>query len=186
MGPSVDRVTLTSTIDADAVAVATELGGLPLALATAGAYLGQVSVSWSTYLRLYKESWRKLQQTSPGLGSYEDRTLYSTWQISYDHVQQRSATAAQVLRFWAYLDNRDIWFELVQHVDDYDPEWMQALAEDEISFHQVMCVLTGHGLVDPDPTSPEQRESAGYSMHSCVHSWTMHVLNQAWDQALRV
>jgi hypothetical protein len=24
----------------------------------------------------------------------------------------------------------------------------------------------------------------GYSMHSCVHSWTVHVLNQEWDSGM--
>ena len=69
--------------DPDAVAIARELNGLPLALATAGAYLDQVSTSFSDYLRLYNSSWLKLQQTSPEVISYEDRALYSTWKLSF-------------------------------------------------------------------------------------------------------
>lgn len=41
-------------LDPDAIMLARELDGLPLALATAGAYLDQVAVSLSDYLRLYK------------------------------------------------------------------------------------------------------------------------------------
>ena len=67
--------------------LAKELDGFPLALATAGAYLDQVAISFSDYLRLYRTSWSKLQKTSPELTSYEDRTLYSTWQVSFDHVK---------------------------------------------------------------------------------------------------
>jgi hypothetical protein len=51
--------------------------GLPLALATAGAYLDQVLTSFSDYLRLYRESWLKLQRTGPEVSSYGDRALYS-------------------------------------------------------------------------------------------------------------
>jgi hypothetical protein len=30
--------------------------------------------------------------------------------------------------------------------------------------------------------SPQELiESKGYSIHRCVHSWTVHVLNQEWD-----
>ena len=72
------RTALISTLDPDAVKLAMELDGLPLALATAEAYLEQVAISLSDYLRLYKESWAKLQESSPELASYEDRTLYST------------------------------------------------------------------------------------------------------------
>ena len=68
------------------------LDGLPLALATAGAYLKQAAICFSDYLRLYEESWAKLQKTSPELSSYEDRTLYSTWQISFEHVERRNVT----------------------------------------------------------------------------------------------
>jgi hypothetical protein len=64
--------------DADALKLAEVLDGLPLALATAGAYLKQVAIGFSDYLRLYNKSWAKLQKTSPVLRSYKDRTLYST------------------------------------------------------------------------------------------------------------
>lgn len=92
-------------MDPDAMELAKELDGLPLALATAGAYLDQITRSFSDYLRLYKESWARLKETSPGLGAYEDRTLYSTWQISFDNIKQRSPLSADLLRLWAYFDN---------------------------------------------------------------------------------
>ena len=98
--------------DADAAELAKELDGLPLALVTAGAYLKQAAIAFSDYLRLYKKSWAKLQKTSPELSSYEDRTLYSTWQISFELVKQRNLLSAQLLRLWAYFDNQDVWFEL--------------------------------------------------------------------------
>jgi hypothetical protein len=75
------RKSLILNLDPDAVRLAEELDGLPLALATAGAYLNQTAMSFSDYLRLYKASWAKLQRTSPELISYEDRTLFSTWQL---------------------------------------------------------------------------------------------------------
>src|SRR4051794_20251381 len=117
-------------LDPDAERLAKELDGLPLALATAGAYLHQAAMSFSDYLRLYKGSWVKLQKMSPNLSSYEDRTLYSTWQISFDHVKQQNELSAMLLRLWAYLDNQDLWFELLRHVDLKDPEWIRELTED--------------------------------------------------------
>ena len=80
---------LTFVLDSDAKRLAKELDGLPLALATAGAYLNQTAISFSDYLRLYKESWAKLQKTTPELSSYEDRTLYSTWQVSFTRIEQQ-------------------------------------------------------------------------------------------------
>ncbi|KAL9073480.1 MAG: hypothetical protein Q9161_002901 [Pseudevernia consocians] len=67
--------------DPKAAELAKELDGLPLALATAGAYLKEVTFSFEDYLEAYHTSWRELQRTSPQLTSYEDRQLYSTWQL---------------------------------------------------------------------------------------------------------
>ncbi|KAN0072319.1 hypothetical protein V8E54_009248 [Elaphomyces granulatus] len=170
--------------DPDAVKLAEELDGLPLALATAGAYLDQTAIGFSDYLRLYKASWTKLLKTSPGLSSYEDRTLYSTWQLSFDHVKQRNELSAKLLQLWAYFDNQDIWFELLQHSNSEDPGWIRRLTEDELSFNEAIRVLSDHGLVEVDMSSQELIESRGYSIHSCVHSWTIYVLNQEWDYDL--
>ncbi|KAF2434644.1 kinesin light chain 1, partial [Tothia fuscella] len=170
--------------DPDAVRLAKELDGLPLALATAGAYLDQVAVSFKDYLRLYKESWGRLQKSSPELSSYEDRTLYSTWQISFDHVEQQNGLSAKLLRLWAYFDNQDLWFELLQHGDSEDPDWIKQLTQDEFSFYDAIRVLIDHGLVGVDMSLQEQVESRGYSVHGCVHSWAIHVLNQKWDYGL--
>ncbi|PVH70491.1 hypothetical protein DL98DRAFT_564159 [Cadophora sp. DSE1049] len=146
----------------DTIMLARELDGLPLALATAGAYLDQVA------------SWVQLQESSPELDSYEDRTLYSTWQISFDHVKQQSA----------YFDSQDLWLKLLQHSDSNDPDWVRELTNDELSFHGAMRVLSDHGLVEVEKSSLELVESQGYSIHGCVHSWTVHVLNQEWNYDL--
>jgi hypothetical protein len=173
-----------SSADLDAIKLAKKLDGLPLALATAGAYLGQAATSFFTYLRLYEELWEKLQKTSPELSSYEDRTLYSTWQISFEHVERQNILSAQLLCLWAYFDNQDLWFELFQHCDSEDPDWIQELVEDELCFHGAMRILSDHGLVEVDKLSLELLESRGYSIHGCVHLWTVHVLNQEWDYNL--
>jgi hypothetical protein len=45
-------------------------------------------------------------------------------------------------------------------------------------------MLCDHGLVKADTSSQEWVELRGYSMHGCVHSWTIHVLNQEWNHDL--
>ena len=70
-----------------------------------------------------------------------------------------------------------MWFESLQHSNTEDVNWIQELIEDEFSFHGAMRVLSDHGLVEVEKPSPELVESQGYSIHGCVHSWTVHVLN---------
>jgi tetratricopeptide (TPR) repeat protein len=165
------------------VALAKELDGLPLALATAGAYLDQIATSFLDYLRLYHASWLKLQRTSPEVSSY-DRALYSTWQLSFDHVKQQNELSAKLLQLWAYFDNDNIWFELVRHGDSSDLDWFSQLIEDKLSFNQAMRMLCNHGLTEADMSSHERIESRGYSIHGCAHSWTIYTLNQEWDYGM--
>ena len=154
-------------------------------MATAGAYLDQVSTSFADYIRLYKKSWLKLQQTSPQINSYEDRQLYSTWQLSLDHIIQQSSFSAKLLKLWAYFDNQDLWFELLREGRSSGLNWLRQVTEDELEFNKAMRVLCDHGLVEVNkPFERGEAELRGYGIHSCVHSWTIHVVNREWDAGL--
>ena len=170
--------------DRDAIALVKELDGLPLALSAAGVYLEHVTTSFSDYLRFYKASWLKLQMRSPRLSSYEDRSLYTTWQITFDRIEQQNAASAKLLKLWAYFDRQDVWFELLQHTKSADDEWIQKLTEDELNFNEAVALLCSFGLVDADRSLQQQSGTGGYSVHSCVHSWTVFVLNKEWDKGL--
>lgn len=143
-----------------------------------------MTTSFSDYLRLYKASWLKLQTTSPQLTTYEDRSLYTTWQITLDRIQQRNAASAKLLKLWAYFDRQDVWFQLLRHATPTDDESIRKLIEDELNFTEAVMLLCSFGLVDADRTLQLQVGSGGYSMHSCVHSWTVFVLNKEWDEGL--
>ncbi|KAF1815003.1 hypothetical protein P152DRAFT_447276 [Eremomyces bilateralis CBS 781.70] len=151
--------------DPDAAKLVKELDGLPLALATSGAYLEQVTTSLAEYLRLYTELWLKLQKKSPELSSYEGR-LYSTWDISYKQVQQQNRLSTRLLQLWPYFDNRDLWFELLLHSDIGDPEWVREFTEDRVNFDGAIRVLCNHGLVEADSTSQKKVESQGRGLRS--------------------
>ncbi|CAG9952144.1 unnamed protein product [Clonostachys rosea f. rosea IK726] len=166
--------------DMDARDLVEKLDGLPLALATAGAYLRHVAASCSDYLRLYTKSWARLHASTPDLGSYQDRTLSSTWQVSYEQVKEKNALAAHLLQWWAYFSNEDVWFELLQPYDDEGTPWIFEL-KDELNFNSAIGILQDYGFVEPHRLSPDLIESRGYSIHACLHSWTIHTLNQDCD-----
>ncbi|CAN9331109.1 unnamed protein product [Alternaria alternata] len=122
--------------DPNARKLAEELDGLPLALATAGAYFHLVSTSLAEYLQLYRQSWLRLQQKMPRLLLYEDRALYSMWNISLDHVKQQSELATKLLQLWAYFDNQNVWLELLQEGRENAPEWFCELMRDRLVFNK--------------------------------------------------
>ena len=46
-------------------------------------------------------------------------------------------------------------------------------------------MLCDHALVEADAASKDDSiESQGYSMHSCMHAWTKHVVNESWDDEM--
>jgi hypothetical protein len=65
---------------------------------------------------------------SPEVSTYEDRQLYSTWQLSLDHIKQQSELSAKLLKLWAYFDNQDLWFELLREERTGGPDWWAGLA----------------------------------------------------------
>ena len=121
---------------------------------------------------------------SPQLSSYEDRTLYTTWQNTFDHIEQRNTASAKLLKLCAYFDRQDVWFELLQHTKSADDEWIQKLAEDELNFNEAVTLLCSFGLVDVDWPLQQQSGTGGYSVHSCVHSWTVFVLSKEWVEGI--
>ncbi|SPO01721.1 uncharacterized protein DNG_04394 [Cephalotrichum gorgonifer] len=139
--------------DTGAIKLAKALGGLPLALSTAGAYLNGVSISFAQYLALYQGSWLK-----------------------------HSSNAAELLRLWAYFDNQDLWFGLLRAGYETGPDWFQDLTHNILQFHEAIRVLCQYGLAGPNKASDKnEMELQGYSMHACVHMWAVHVLNEKQD-----
>lgn len=170
-------------LDPHAVQLAEKLDGLPLALATAGAYLYQVSTSLQDYLAHYNNSWMKLQKTSPRLESYQD-ALYSTWNISYEHICSQNESAGKLLQLWGYFDNQDLWYELLAKGGGFGPEWFSSMVRDELSFNESMRLLCDHALVHshaPSRGNSSHVAASGYSMHGCVHAWIMYALNSKRD-----
>jgi tetratricopeptide (TPR) repeat protein len=164
--------------DPSAEALARKLDGLPLALSTAGAYLSQVPTSWQQYLQDYEAAWGQLQKLSPQLLTYENRAMFSTWNMSYESVQRQNEAAAMLLRLWAFFGHEDLWYELLRQGREDGPKWLRDLTETRLSFDYGMRVLCNHGLVEARSTGPlDGPECGGYSVHGCVHSWMIHVLN---------
>ncbi|XWW92746.1 hypothetical protein V2A60_000672 [Cordyceps javanica] len=168
--------------DPDAIKLVQRLDGLPLAIATAGAYLDQIAMRCDEYLQLYHDSWLQLQKKSPRL-TYYDQTLYSTWNISYSRIEQQSPVAAKLLRQWAYFSNEDLWYELLKEGGSHGVDWLQELTGMKFEFDDIMRILCNHGLVAADLATCKL-ESVGYSVHGCVHEWMIHVLNPKQDNAM--
>ncbi|KAJ4855360.1 tetratricopeptide repeat domain-containing protein [Trichoderma breve] len=168
--------------DPAAVDLARRLDGLPLALASAGAYLRQVPVNCTEYLQDYEKSWVELHKNTKDLESY-DKVLCTTWDITHKHIQEQNSTASLLLRQWAYFDSKDLWYELLQNGRSHKLDWLRDLTKDRIPFRTTMRLICDHGLAQAGtPITSQEEETAGYSVHVCVHSWMINVLNRESDK----
>lgn len=184
-------------LDIHARRLAERLGGLPLALATAGAYLHKSPLSFERYLQEYEERWNVNPRRPLQLQEYSDRTLYTTWEVTYSRLEHDDPIAAQLLRLLAYFDHQNIWYELLR-AGIIAPEkrgwerytsgrlfrgkrirkkygslsrWLVNLLSGAIEFENAMSILVEYGLVEV------QTITHSYSMHSCVHDWITAGLN---------
>jgi tetratricopeptide (TPR) repeat protein len=165
------------------------LDGLPLALAQAAAYMSETGTSFSTYTRLYKEQWRELMEPHnrrrTPLRSYANRSVATTWTVSYTAVRARNEAAANLLLLWAHLDNKSLWHGLLaaaSHELDVAAErtaaWLGAIARSEVEFIEAVRMLRSYSLVE------EAEDQTGYSMHPVVHQWAFYMQDSRQQTAL--
>jgi tetratricopeptide (TPR) repeat protein len=159
------------------------LSGLPLALTQAAAYIGQTAVSISRYLEYYDRMWKDLMehQHEYSLQEYTERSVLTTWRISYEQVKSQNEGASNLLQLWSYLHAGDLWYELVAcseklvawvkefRIVTTVPDWLTVLAENELAFNGALRLLIKYSLVE------SKKETASYAMHSVLHSWCRYV-----------
>ena len=78
----------------------------------------------------------------------------------------------------AYLDNQEIWLELLQTDVNEKPSWLSYVTGSNIRFNGVMRRLQDYSLIEAHP------EKKAFSLHSCVHDWSLEYLNSEVDEGL--
>src|SRR5450755_2576671 len=87
----------------EAEAIVAELGGLPLAIDQAGAYLEETGSILSSYLDLYCVRRKELLRRRSTLPSEHPEPVATTWSLSFQRVEEANRAAADLLRLCAFL-----------------------------------------------------------------------------------
>ena len=91
-----------------------ELGHLPLAIEQAGAYVREVTGSFTGYWEEYQRNHRELHRWVPkGNRPYRD-SVATTWSMSFKIVQANHGQAADLLRLLAYLNPDGILLDFLR------------------------------------------------------------------------
>ena len=128
-----------------------------------------------TYLRFYEETQKEIDELLRGLHvalrDYPDRSVWTTWNISYASILAEDEHVAHLLVLWSFLDRNDFWYGIfkeavsVSSIAETFSKWLGSIASQESSFADAMRLLRRYSLIE----GSEQTD--GYSMHAVVHRW---------------
>jgi len=141
-----------------------------LALAQAGAFIERTNVDVQTYIGLFEDKWSDLMEKQGRfpLQEYAERSMLTTWMISYEHVLQENEIAASLMKLWPFFHHDDIWHGLISPsfylAEVLRVHWLVHLVKNKIDFFDAMGMLAAYSLVEKG--GPES-----YSMHPVLHKW---------------
>ena len=115
------------------------------------------------------------EDTAP-LRSYGNRSINTTWTVSYNAIRAKNEGAANLLLLWAHLDNKILPYWILQAgvnrssalAEDLS-EWLKDAADDEVKFLKVVRLLRSYCLVE------SLHGSSTHSTHPVVHQWAFHI-----------
>jgi Tetratricopeptide repeat len=180
-------MTRTGDQDREAAAELTaELGGLPLALAQAAAYIAATGQSLASYLTLFRQ--RRLELLSRGEPTGYGKTVATTWELAFKRVQQTSPSAAGLLRLLAFYAPDAVPLRLLLQVrpgivprlgHEVTPV-LASLLGDPLAAEDAVAALRRYSLVTP-------AADGSVSVHRLVQTVTRgdmtRELTEAWHQA---
>ena len=141
----------------------------------------ETNTSMTEYLGFYNTAWDDLMayeaRPESTLREYGNRSVCTTWAISFEDVKKKNEDAAKMLQVWSYLDNRDIWFEIFNNETNPEleywsdpPEWFRRVVRDKLSFKGVAATLLAYSLIEA------RQDSESYGVHPVVHEWCRNTI----------
>jgi tetratricopeptide (TPR) repeat protein len=154
--------------DADAAALARELGFLPLALEMAAAYIGATGQSIPDYLnQLRRPQGNLLDLDATSRGS---ANLASGLEVAFQDIEEMSTSATGLLRLFAFLAPEDIPLAIVRESASRLPSLLPLVTHGELAYDEAMNLLQRRSFV--------QRTADGLSVHRLVQKMVMKRLTE--------
>jgi tetratricopeptide (TPR) repeat protein len=140
--------------------------------------LQESGVDLQAYLKFYENQWEELAKSLDGeaapLEDYPERSVWTTWAISFNAVSTKNKEAANLLLLWSILDNKDFWYSLFENarrlprIAQSLSEWVGDIAGSELKFVKAIQLLRSYSLVE-DVINVDS-----YTTHPVVHKWAYH------------
>ena len=129
-----------------------KMGGLPLALDQAGAYIEETQCSLADYLCLYSGHRAVLLQERGGPLPDHPESVATTWSLSFAAIEQTTPVATDLLRVCAFLQPDAIPEEIMLEGAQFLGSQIQAFATDPLALNRAMNALLSYSLIRRNPT----------------------------------
>ncbi|TMC22767.1 MAG: TIR domain-containing protein, partial [Chloroflexi bacterium] len=134
-----------------ATQIAQELGGLPLALDQAGAYLDATGMSLSQYQEVYQQQRQALPGERRARVPDHPDPVATTWSLSFQRVEKQNAAAADLLRLCAYLAPDAIPEAILIQGASQLGSLLAPVVADPFKLGQAVEALRAYSLIQRDP-----------------------------------
>jgi tetratricopeptide (TPR) repeat protein len=187
-----------------ALQMSQELGGLPLALDQAGAYLEETGMDLASYWQIYQQRRTDLLEHRGGLVADHPAPVSTTWSLSFQKVEEKNPAAADLLRMCAFLSPDAIAEEVLTAGGSLLGLLLAEVTADAFRLNQAIEALRAYSFVRRDPkgktlsvhrlvqavvqdklTETERRSWAERATHS-VNSAFPDVEPSTWPQCERL
>ena len=126
--------------------------GLPLALDQAAAYIEETQCSISEYLALYQSHPARLLNRTGTVNTTEyPYSVATTWTLSFQHIQQTSTAAVNLLSLCAFLHPDAIPMEIITQGMLQPGSPLQHIAADTPELNETIGILRNYSLLRRDP-----------------------------------
>jgi tetratricopeptide (TPR) repeat protein len=146
--------TIATGVRDTATELVTLLGGLPLALDQAGAYIEETGVSLANYLQLYHARRHSLLDRRGSIYGQHPETVAATVELSLKKASEQHPMAADILYFCSFLAPDDMSEEIVRRAG--------GSAFDPMTFNEAIATLQRYSLIKPN------NQEKTFSMHRLV------------------
>jgi tetratricopeptide (TPR) repeat protein len=144
--------------------IAQEVGGLPLALDQAGAYIEETHCSLTEYLTLYRQQGMMLRQQRGQFDNGHPGSVAVTFSLLFDKVAQAGSDALELLYLFAFLHPDAIPEKMiVQGAPALDGS-LHMLAADHFALNKAIAILLNFSLVQ------RRTDTTMLSIHRIVQS----------------
>jgi tetratricopeptide (TPR) repeat protein len=126
--------------------IADAVGGLPLALEQAAAYIGVSGRSLASYAGLLEH--RLAELLDEGRPQGYPFTVATTWELSFRGLEEERPAAADLLRLCAHLAADDIPLAIIRSAAGQLPAPLGPALEDEIESDRIVVALSGYSLLE--------------------------------------